>query len=74
MKTCLGTVHLLPVHGGMKWHKSLQSARVPLHARDKEAVSRRAGLEGTDVDGEGGSSSLRAATAPGEAVAALFYT
>lgn len=26
MKTCLGTVHLLPVHGGMKWHKSLQSA------------------------------------------------
>lgn len=27
IKPCLGTVHLLPVHHGMKWHKSLQSAR-----------------------------------------------
>lgn len=51
MKTCLGTVHLLPVHGAMKWQKSLQSA--PSRCRsDKEAASPSGGLE---VDGEAGS-------------------
>lgn len=54
MKTCLGTVHLLPVHGSMKWQKPLQSA--PSRCRsDKEAASPSGGLEGTDVDGEAGS-------------------
>lgn len=68
MKTCLGTVQLLPVHRGMKRQKSLQSARPHSPVGNKEAVSRCVGLEGPDVDGR------RRAAAPGNMAAAPFYT